>query len=484
MTEADTRTADTTAEEVSLLLDLATAASGRTSRAGPQERARWLDAVAEALDAARDELVPLGEAETAIPAARLNGEVARTTGQLRLFAAVCRDGAFAEVIVDSADPEAKPARPEIRRLLVGLGPVAVFAASNFPFAFSVAGGDTASALAAGCPVVVKAHPGYPALSAATAAIVRQALLKAGAPEGTFGLVLGVDAGRQLVTDPRVRAVGFTGSLAGGRALFDLAQSRPDPVPFYGELGSLNPVYVTRAAAEARAQQISSDFVGSYTLGVGQFCTKPGLLFVPAGSSIASLVTEAAADVTLGPMLGPRIEETFRSRVGDWTAVPGVRILTPDTASGSGPLLFATDVPTLLAHRSELLEEAFGPASLVVEYADLDELLAAARVVPGALTASVFATGDEPELADLLPLLQDRAGRLVWNGWPTGVAVTWGMHHGGPYPATTSPLHTSVGATSIRRWLRPVSFQNWPKDLLPAGLRDGSGLPTRLDGVLT
>jgi NADP-dependent aldehyde dehydrogenase len=471
-------------QELTTMLDAAAAAAPATAAATPGERAHWLDAVADALDVAAEELVPLAERETAIPAGRLTGEVARTTGQLRLFAEVCREGSFLEAIIDHADPGATPApRPEVRRMLVPLGPVAVFAASNFPFAFSVAGGDTASALAAGCPVVVKAHPGHPALSEATADVVGRALRAAGAPEGAFGPVHGMEAGRWLVTDPRVRAVGFTGSLAGGRALFDLASSRPDPVPFYGELGSLNPVFVTHAAARGRAEEIAKGFVGSYTVGVGQFCTKPGLLFVPSGSPIASLAADRSAEVQLGPMLGERVEEGFHAVVARLRAVPGVHVLTPDSYGDERrPLLLTTDVPTLLKHAADLLEEAFGPASLVVEYADADELRAAVNALPGSLTASVFAEGDEPELTDLLPLIQDKAGRLVWNGWPTGVAVTWGMHHGGPYPATTAPLHTSVGATAVRRWLRPVAFQNWPLALLPAALSDGTALPVRVNGV--
>ncbi|WBB80332.1 aldehyde dehydrogenase (NADP(+)) [Micromonospora sp. WMMD882] len=476
-------TGDSTTSELDVILDAAVAAAPAMGVAPPDERARWLVAVADALDAAAERLIPIAERETAIPAGRLTGEVARTTGQLRLFADVCREGSFLEAMIDNADPGATPPRPEVRRTLMPLGPVAVFAASNFPFAFSVAGGDTASALAAGCPVVVKAHPGHPALSAATAEVVVDALRGAGAPAGAFALAYGTETGRRLVTDPRVRAVGFTGSLAGGRALFDLASARPDPVPFYGELGSLNPVFVTGAAADERAEEIASGFVASYTLGVGQFCTKPGLLFVPAGSPIARLAADHCADVRLGRMLGERIEEGFHTVVARLRAVPGVRTLTPAPSGAEPrPLLLGADVPTLLDHATELLEEAFGPASLVVEYADAGELRAAAGALPASLTAGVFARGDEPELAGLLPLLQDRAGRLVWNGWPTGVAVTWGMHHGGPYPATTAPLHTSVGATAVRRWLRPVAFQNWPQDLLPAALRDGTASPVRIDGV--
>ena len=489
MTADAVQPAETGTAELDGLLDAAVAASRHRPRPSASQRATWLEAVAEALEAAGPSLLPVASQETAIAQARLRGELNRTSNQLRLFAQVCRDGGYLEAVLDSADPSLTPPRPDLRRMLAPLGPVAVFAAGNFPFAFSVAGGDTASALAAGCPVVVKAHPGHPRLSAATATVVADALRAAGAPAGMFALVHGTDTGTALVQDPRVKAVGFTGSLRGGRALFGLATSRPDPIPFYGELGSLNPVYVTADAAAARAEPIARGFVDSYTLGSGQLCTKPGLVVTPAGSGMAERAADLAAQVSPGSMLNESTVRTFAKRMDAWSSTPGVRfVVETDTGPQADQdglarvLLAVTDVPTLLSHRG-LSEEAFGPASLIVEYEGAEQLLALARSLPGTLTASIFAEGTEGELEELTSIALEQAGRVLWNGWPTGVAVAWSMHHGGPWPATTSPLHTSVGATAIRRWLRPITFQDWPQHLLPPELRDGAELPTRRDGVL-
>ncbi len=471
--------------DVDVAVAAAVGAEAEVATAPVEQRALWLEAVADALEQQAAQIVPAAEQETRIPAARLHGELSRTSNQLRMFATVIRDGSYLEAMVDRADPSADGApRPDVRRLLVPLGPVAVFSASNFPFAFSVAGGDTASALAAGCPVVVKAHPGHPRLSNITAEVARAALAGSGAPDGTIGLVHGLEAGRALVTAPAVRAVGFTGSLTGGRALFDLATNRPDPIPFYGELGSLNPVYVTAKAVAERGDDIATGFVASYTLGAGQLCTKPGIVFVPAGGGIAERAAELVGEVCLGPLLNSDLESSFRHAVARLRAVEGVHAVAGSTDDSVGvPVLLRTDVAHLLEHRTELLNEAFGPASLIVEYKTPEELAEAAAAIPGSLTASLFADGDEPELPALLTVVQRQAGRLIWNGWPTGVAVTWAMHHGGPFPATTSPLHTSVGATAIGRWLRPVAFQNWPQQLLPAPLKDGAPGPVRVDGAL-
>ncbi|GAA4207199.1 aldehyde dehydrogenase (NADP(+)) [Actinocatenispora rupis] len=459
---------------------------------GPAERAGLLRAVASALRDAGDELVALADAETALGSPRLPGELARTCAQLDMFADAVEEGSFREATIDLPDPNAVPPRPDLRRLLVPLGPVAVFAASNFPFAFSVAGGDTASALAAGCPVVVKAHPSHPGLSVRTGEIVTAALRTAGAPDGTFAVVHGEQAGRDLVTHPAITAVGFTGSLGGGRALFDLASGRPDPIPFYGELGSLNPAVATPAAVVARGPELAKAYVGSFTMGSGQFCTKPGLLFLPTGHALTDVLTRAVRDTTVAPLLNARIRAGYDAGVRTLAAVDGVRELVgPSTADRPGhaanPALLAVDVPTLVAHADELLAECFGPVSLLVEYADADELLRAVELLPGSLTATVQGEESEPELpAALLAAFAERAGRVIWNGWPTGVAVSWAQHHGGPWPATTAPLHTSVGVTAVRRFLRPVAYQDVPDALLPAELRDANplGLPRRLNGTLT
>lgn len=433
-------------------------------------RAELLESVAAALEDARAELVPLADSETGLGETRLGGELTRTRVQLEMFAEVIRDGAFHEAIIDHADPSALPApRPDLRRTLVGVGPVAVYAASNFPFAFSVAGGDTASALAAGCPVVVKAHSGHPGLSRRVGQIVRAAL-----PDGALTVVHGTDAGRRLVQHSAIKAAGFTGSLQGGRALYDLANARPDPIPFYGELGSLNPAVVTPGALAARGHEIVRGFVGSFTLGSGQFCTKPGLLFLPKGHGLDDELAAAVRSVSVGPLLNDRIRQGFEQVAESLAAARGVRSL----ADGQATLL-AVEADDL---GPELLEECFGPASVIVEYGDLGELARALDQVPGALTATVHADPDtEPELIrDLLGRFADRAGRVVFGGWPTGVAVAWAQQHGGPWPATTNALHTSVGATAIRRWLRPVTYQDVPDAFLPETLRAANplGIPRR------
>ncbi|TWE14203.1 aldehyde dehydrogenase (NADP(+)) [Prauserella muralis] len=432
-----------------------------------ERRAAALDAVADALDGAAGELVPLAQQESHLPEARLRGELGRTTFQLRLFARQVREGF--EVIADEADPDWPVGpRPALRRVLVPLGPVVVFAASNFPFAFSVAGGDTASALAAGCPVAVKAHPGHPRLSDATGEIVARALTGAGAPEGTFAVFHGDEAGRDAVLDPRVKAVAFTGSLRGGRALFDLAMSRPEPIPFYGELGSVNPVFVTPAAAEARAGEIASGYVDSFTMGAGQFCTKPGLLVVPSESGLAEAAAERVRAKAAAPLLNERIATGYTAGLGRLTGHADVRVLVrgAETEDGPAPTLLATTASALLEHGDELGAECFGPVSLVVRYDDEEQLLAVARSLEGQLTGTVHGEESDAVAPSLLEELAARAGRVLWNGWPTGVSVTHAMHHGGPYPATTSPLHTSVGTTATARFLRPVAFQNVPKQLMP------------------
>lgn len=482
---------DTSETELDRITRDAAGAAADFGALRPQERAPMLRAVADALDAATDELVPVAQRESRLPEPRLRGELARTTFQLRLFAGVLEDGGYLEATIDTADPDwPMGARPDVRRVLQSLGPVAVFGASNFPFAFSVAGGDSASALAAGCPVVVKAHPGHPELSVRTGAVVTEALRSAGAPEGTFAVVLGDETGRRLVQHPRVRAVGFTGSIAGGRALHDLAMSRPDPIPFYGELGSLNPVFVTRGAVEARGEQILSGYADSFTLGVGQFCTKPGVLLLPEGTPLDTLV-ESVRQRPAAAMLNERVASGFSSGVDSLTSHPEVEVLVRGeaTANGDGdqawsPTLVRTSARSLLEHTSELLEERFGPASVVVTYSTDQELEQVATALSGQLTATVHAEDTDP-VEPLVTRLAERAGRVLFNGWPTGVSVTHAMHHGGPYPASTSVLHTSVGTTAIRRFLRPVSYQDAPQRLLPDALRDGNPLriPRRVNGTL-
>ncbi|MCR2815063.1 aldehyde dehydrogenase (NADP(+)) [Microbacterium jiangjiandongii] len=476
----------TTTEQLDVFAAAAAAAAPVWRTAPASDRSAWLRALADALDAASDEVVEIADRETRLGAGRLRGEVARTTGQLRLFAGVVAEGSYLELTVDDADAAATPPRPELRRMLTGVGPVAVFSASNFPFAFSVLGGDTASALAAGNPVIVKAHSGHPELSRRTAEIAAAALEAAGAPAGSLALVEGREAGNALVRHPVIQAAGFTGSLSGGRALFDLAASRPDPIPFYGELGSINPVVITAAAIAARGAQLAEGLAASFTLGVGQFCTKPGVVFVPRGTGFEQAVADAVTGIAGGPLLTDRITEAFPAGVDALTADPSVTVVAhgAETAEGARPVVLATDAAAVAERADTLLEECFGPVTLLIRYDGEEDLHRALRAVQGCLTATLHAE-DTDDVSATLALLQDRAGRVLFAGWPTGVAVTWSQHHGGPWPATTS-LHTSVGATAIRRFLRPIVFQDAPERLLPPVLRDEAlaTLPHRRNGVLT
>jgi len=452
---------------------LAAAASIATTWAsapGPS-RARTLVAVADGLDAAVDELVAAADAETALGDSRLRGEVARTTGQLRMFAELVTRGAEIDAIITEADPSA--ARPDVRRMLYAIGPVAVFSASNFPFAFSVAGGDTASALAAGCPVIVKAHEGHPRTSALTTAVIAAALAGAGAPESLLQTVYGLEAGRRLVVDPRIRAVGFTGSIGGAQALMALAHSRADPIPFYGELGSVNPVIVLPHAAGSRPDTIADGYIQSLTLGVGQYCTNPGLLFVPDDGGLLAAIGRRARAATGGTMLTERIYQQFQRSVDEpaWSQLPELGHGSAAGERAAAPQVRHATLDELHGAIDALARERFGPAGLVVTYDDPMCLLELLPRLPGSLSASVHAESDEYELAaTIAAALTTRAGRLIFNGWPTGVAVCWAMQHGGPWPSSTEPSTTSVGATAIRRWLAPVAWQGWPDELLPQALR--------------
>ncbi|GAB1334924.1 aldehyde dehydrogenase (NADP(+)) [Streptomyces sp. E-15] len=485
---------EATAQEVDAAVRAAHAV--RDALADRAVRAAFLRSAAAGLEAARDGLVDTADAETALGPVRLTGELTRTTYQLRAFADIVEEGAFFDVIIDHPDATATPPVPDLRRYKVPLGVVAVYSASNFPFAFSVAGGDTASALAAGCPVVVKAHPDHPALSELVATVLRRAAAEHGIPQGVVGLVHGFEAGVELIKHPLVAAAGFTGSVRGGRALFDAAAARPVPIPFHGELGSLNPVLVTEAAAAERAEEIGGGLAGSMTLGVGQFCVKPGLVLVPsgeAGDRLLKSLTDAVGETGAGVLLDHRMRDAFLSGVAERTRLPGVDAPVTPGAGGehgvsAGFLTVPADKLAAEGAYDLLLEECFGPVTVVARYADEGEARTVLSRLPGNLTATVQVSADEaagrgrgPELlAELTPL----AGRVLVNGWPTGVAVAPAQHHGGPYPATTS-TSTSVGGTAIERWLRPVVYQNAPTALLPAELRDDNplGLPRRVDGVL-
>ncbi|KQP56857.1 aldehyde dehydrogenase (NADP(+)) [Agreia sp. Leaf283] len=485
-----TAPASITSTSSSTLDELATAAVSAApvlSTASGEQRATWLEAVADRLDANAAELIELADEESHLGTPRLTGELARTTAQLRLFSTVVREGAYLEATIDHADASATPPHADIRRLLRPLGPVAVFAASNFPFAFSVAGGDTASALAVGCPVIVKAHPGHPKLSRLTASLVASALADAGAPAGTFALIEGFEEGLALVVHPAITAVGFTGSVRGGRALYDLAVNRPSPIPFYGELGSINPVVITASAVSERGESLAAGLASSFTMGVGQFCTKPGVVFVPADGAFDSALVAAVGTPGSGAMLTQGMADAFASGISSLAARDDVEVLAAapaSSSSGSGSTtVLRTTAAAVLADPSALLEEHFGPTTLLVSYSSPEEALAAVGAVEGTLTATLHA-GSSEEVGPLVSALESIAGRVLFSGWPTGVGVTWSQQHGGPWPSTTSSLFTSVGATAVRRWLRPVAYQDAPERALPDALKESNplGLPRRVDGV--
>ncbi len=480
-----TSTIDTTVDALVRDAEVAYRVWSRVSRA---ERARALRTIADALDCAADDLVAVAQAETHLAEQRLRGELLRTTFQLRLFGEVLEEGSYLDARIDHADPQwPMGARPDLRRTNQAVGPVIVYAASNFPFAFSVAGGDTASALAAGASVIVKAHAGHPELSRRTALVVQAALSAVGAPTGLFALVERREDGLQVLRDPRVKAGSFTGSIPGGRALFDIATSRPEPIPFYGELGSVNPTFVTEAASATRAEEIADSFRSSFTLGSGQFCTKPGVLIVPAQSPIVEFL-RATALPDGQPLLNDRIQEGYADVLNELSSHPSVEVLAQGAdplGDAPSPTLLRTTAKDLLSQQDELFRECFGPTALVVEYDREEDLADIAGAIDGQLTATIVGEDGDSIVGQLIDELREKAGRLLWNQWPTGVSVTYAQQHGGPYPATTTPATTSVGTAAISRFLRAVAFQGFPQDLLPDELRDtpASTLVRRVDGTL-
>ena len=464
-------------ELVARACEAAAAAFDAYAATSREARAAFLEAIADEIEARADAVTEIGTQESGLPEARLNGERGRTTGQLRLFAEHIRKGDYLDRRTDKALPDRQPApRPELRMMQIPVGPVAVFGASNFPLAFSTAGGDTAAALAAGCPVVVKGHSAHPGTGEIIAEAVKAAIESTGMPKGVFALIQGGDrkVGEALVTDPRIKAVGFTGSLAGGRALFDLCAARPEPIPFFGELGSVNPMFVLPAAAAARADEIGTGWAGSLTMGAGQFCTNPGIAVVTDGPDADKLVAAAKAALEkVGPqtMLTDGIAQAYREgaeRMNRSNAVQPV-LTTESAARNASPNLYETTTDAFLSEH-QLGEEVFGPLGLVIRVKSADEMERLARGFEGQLTATLHTDAGDAELARrLLPILAHKAGRVLANGFPTGVEVADAMVHGGPYPASTNFGATSVGTLSIRRFLRPVSFQNLPDYLIEGDL---------------
>ena len=458
-----------------------------------ESRACFLESIATNVVELGEVLIERAMAETGLPRARLEGERARTAGQLKLFAAVVRSGEWLELRIDPALPARKPVpRPDLRERHIALGPVAVFGASNFPLAFSVAGGDTASALAAGCPVIVKGHPAHPGTGELVGRAVQAAVSECGMPEGVFSLLLGaVETGAALVADPRVKAVGFTGSRAGGMALVRIANARPEPIPVYAEMSSINPVYLLPGALAARAEAIGRDFVASLTLGAGQFCTNPGLVFGLAGPDLDRFLgasADALATYAPPPMLTPAIHQAYEAGVRALAEHNRVQTIACGRVGeglnqGQGAL-FATDASDFTSD-PRLAHEVFGSSSLVVRCPDVETLVSVSETLEGQLTATLHMEPSDNGIARrLLPILERKAGRILANGWPTGVEVGHAMVHGGPFPATSDSRTTSVGSLAIRRFLRPVCYQDLPADLMPEELRDGTGsrLPRLVDGA--
>jgi len=486
---------DATTPEVDAALQRA-AAAARELAADRERRASFLEAAAAAIEGLGDHLVERATAESGLPAARINMERGRTCNQLRLFAGVLREGSYLDARIDRAQPDREPIpKPDIRHMQWPLGPVVVFGASNFPLAFSVAGGDTASALAAGCPVVVKAHPAHPGTCELVARAINDAVAASGLPEGTFSLIHGAghQVGIELVRHPQTRAVAFTGSFAGGTALMEAARHREDPIPFYAEMGSVNPVVLLPGALEERADSIAAGLQQSVCLGAGQFCTNPGLVFTIAGpasdgftEALGGLFKEAP-DAT---MLHQGIREGYVAGQRSMGGIPGVsRVGREDGDGGPGgadgtPALFTCN-GTTFRDRTELRAEVFGPSTLLVSCDDMEQLTTILEeCLDGQLTTTIHGTdADLSAAGPLTATLAERSGRVVINGFPTGVEVCPSMHHGGPFPATTDSRSTSVGTAAIRRFLRPVCYQGFPQGLLPAELRDANpdGILRMIDG---
>jgi 2,5-dioxopentanoate dehydrogenase len=485
-------------EEVARACKLAWTAFHTYRETRLEERARFLETIAANVMEIGDTLVDRATVETGLSRGRIEGERARTVGQLRLFAEVVRQGEWLDARIDPAMPDRKPVpRPDLRLRNIALGPVAVFGASNFPLAFSVAGGDTASAFAAGCPVVVKGHPAHPGTSELVGRAIQKAVASSGMPEGVFSLLLGeIETGSLLVEDTHIKAVGFTGSRRGGLALMKIAAARPEPIPVYAEMSSINPVFIMPGALGSRPEEIARAYVASLTMGAGQFCTNPGLVFVEANGrgldTFLAAARRALAASQPEPMLTPGIHAAYVERVSRLSTSSCVTEIGHGAAARTGSfegqaVLFETDADGFRADK-HVQEEVFGAASVVVRCRDLNTMRELMEEMEGQLTATVQldVPADLEHARKLLPTLERKVGRILANGWPTGVEVGYAMVHGGPYPSTSDGRSTSVGTLAIRRFLRPVCYQDMPAGLLPQSLQDMNslGLWRRVDGRLT
>jgi 2,5-dioxopentanoate dehydrogenase len=472
---------DATINEINEVMQHATAAFTWYRKVNREQKAVFLENIAAEIEALGDTLIETASAETNLPAARLQGERARTTGQLRMFAAMVREGKWVEATIDRAIPDRTPLpKPDLRKMLIPLGPVIVFGASNFPFAYSTAGGDTASALAAGCPVVVKAHPAHPQTGELVFSAIRKAIGKSQMHPKIFQQVHGssFEVGKALVQHPATAAVGFTGSSAGGRALFDYAQERLHPIPVFAEMGSVNPVVLLPDTIERNAASLAKQFAGSITLGMGQFCTKPGILLAIETTALTDFIqqlTEAFEYIEPAKMLHEGIHTAYAEKMNKAAGQPGVAVISQSVVEPEElePLPTLATVSGKSFLQNPLLhEEVFGPYALLVKCSDKKELVAALNCMGGQLTTSLMGTDADFEThADMVQTAAQMAGRIVFNGVPTGVEVCTSMVHGGPSPATTDSRFTAVGIDAVKRWARPVCFQNCPQHLLPEELRD-------------
>ena len=487
-----------TDEEINCAAQLAADAFPVFGRLRGSQRASFLRCIASGIEEITDVIVERAHQETALPKPRLQSETARTCNQLRLFAGVVEESSWISARIDRADPQRKPVpKPDVRCLLYPIGPVAVFGASNFPLAFSVAGGDTASAFAAGNPVIVKAHPAHPGTSELVGRVIRKSVRDLGLPEGVFSLLFdsGIHVGSKLVQHPLIKAVGFTGSIPAGRALMNLAVSRPEPIPFYGEMGSTNPVFLLPGALAARGRDIAAQLHESFTLGSGQFCTKPGMVFFPGTHVSASFLSDFERRVLRSPtftLLTSGMRSLYQREIHKRRGRHDLTLLAegeqPDSSSPflAGAVVFQTDVPTLLAW-SDLESEVFGPSTLLIRFSDKEQIIKAARNLRGHLTATIHGTEEDlRDFTELIEILKSKVGRIIFNGSPTGVEVCHAMIHGGPYPASTDSRTTSVGALAIQRFARPVCYQDFPDYALPDEIKNANPLAIwrMVDGELT
>jgi 2,5-dioxopentanoate dehydrogenase len=484
-------------DDVELAAKLASEAFPIYSRLSGRQRSAFLNRIASRIEADADAIIERAHQETALPIPRLKSETGRTCGQLRLFASVIEEGSWVSARIDRADTQRKPLpKPDVRSMLHAIGPTVVFGASNFPLAFSVAGGDTASALAAGNPVIVKAHPAHPGTSELVGRAIRESVREEKLPEGVFSLLFdsGTEIGAKLVQHPLVKAAGFTGSIAAGRALMDLATRRPEPIPFYGEMGSTNPVFILPRAMAARGKEIAAQLHNSVTIGCGQFCTKPGLVFVQQGKAadFSAEFRNKVAQSAEFTLLTEGIRRSYQSEVESRKKRKDVAVFAEGAQAGNdstfvtSSAVFETDIDRFLAS-SDLSSEVFGPSTLLIHFSSKQQILDAARGLQGHLTATIHGTEEDlQEFGDLVQILKEKVGRLIFNGYPTGVEVCHAMVHGGPYPASTDCRTTSVGSLAILRFARPVCYQDFPDSALPEELQNANplGIWRTVDGELT